>query len=70
MGNTLFICTDGTWNTPDQKDDGVIYPGNVARMARIILSIPEQQITWYDAEPTDFSLRLCGFTRVFRLSPQ
>ena len=47
MGKTLFICTDGTWNTADQKDDGVLSPSNVARMARIILSTP-QQLTWYD----------------------
>ncbi|MDZ7660836.1 DUF2235 domain-containing protein [Thiohalophilus sp.] len=47
MGKTLFICTDGTWNTADQKDDGVISPSNVAKMARIILSTPKQ-LTWYD----------------------
>lgn len=48
MSKTLFICTDGTWNTADQKDDGVLAPSNVARMARIILSNPDKQITWYD----------------------
>lgn len=47
MGKILFICTDGTWNTADQKDDGVTSPSNVAKMARIILSTPEQ-LTWYD----------------------
>lgn len=48
MAKTLFVCTDGTWNTADQKDGGVTSPSNVAKMARILLSVPEQQITWYD----------------------
>lgn len=46
MGKTLFICTDGTWNTADQTDGGVTSPSNVAKMARIILTTPEQ-VSWY-----------------------
>ncbi|MGD8577153.1 MAG: DUF2235 domain-containing protein [Thiohalophilus sp.] len=49
MSKTLFICTDGTWNTADQRDDGVLAPSNVARMARMIQTVPDEQITWYDA---------------------
>ncbi|MEX2365118.1 MAG: DUF2235 domain-containing protein, partial [Pseudohongiellaceae bacterium] len=47
MGKTLFICTDGTWNTADQTDGGVTSPSNVAKMARILLTTAEQ-VTWYD----------------------
>lgn len=48
MGKTLFICTDGTWNTADQKDDGVLSPSNVARMARILITDSDRQLSWYD----------------------
>ncbi|SMG63605.1 hypothetical protein BMETH_179719033, partial [methanotrophic bacterial endosymbiont of Bathymodiolus sp.] len=27
----IFICTDGTWNTTDQTDRGVLAPSNVAK---------------------------------------
>ena len=43
----IFICTDGTWNTTDQTDGGVLAPSNVAKMARIINS-NEQQLLFYD----------------------
>jgi uncharacterized protein (DUF2235 family) len=33
----LVICCDGTWNTPDQKDRGVMRPSNVVKMARFVL---------------------------------
>ncbi len=28
----LIVCCDGTWNTPDQKHDGVPVPTNVVRL--------------------------------------
>lgn len=28
----LVVCCDGTWNTPDQKEDGLPAPTNVARL--------------------------------------
>ena len=28
----LVICCDGTWNTPDQLDQGVPAPTNVVRL--------------------------------------
>lgn len=28
----LIVCADGTWNTPDQEDDGVPIPTNVVRI--------------------------------------
>ena len=33
----IVICCDGTWNTPDQKDRGVMRPINVVKRARIVL---------------------------------
>jgi uncharacterized protein (DUF2235 family) len=33
----LVICCDGTWNTPDQKDRGVMRPTNVVKLARWVL---------------------------------
>lgn len=32
----LIICCDGTWNTPDQIDEGVITPTNVVRIYNAI----------------------------------
>lgn len=43
----IFICTDGTWNTTDQTDRGVLSPSNVAKMARII-NTNEHQLLFYD----------------------
>jgi len=28
----LIVCADGTWNTPDQKEDGIPIPTNVVRI--------------------------------------
>lgn len=33
----LVVCCDGTWNTPDQKDRGVMRPSNVVKLARWVL---------------------------------
>ncbi len=44
---TIFICTDGTWNTPSQTDQGVFSPTNVAKIARIIQS-NDEQLVYYD----------------------
>jgi len=33
----LVICCDGTWNTPDQKDRGVMRPTNVVKLARWVM---------------------------------
>lgn len=51
MSKRIVICCDGTWNTPDQKDRGVVRPSNVAKTA---LSIDTQkpgrvaQLLYYD----------------------
>jgi uncharacterized protein (DUF2235 family) len=36
MPKRLIVCCDGTWNTPDQKEDGQICPTNVVKMASAI----------------------------------
>jgi uncharacterized protein (DUF2235 family) len=33
----LVICCDGTWNTPDQKDRGVMRPSNVVKLSRWVM---------------------------------
>ena len=33
----LIVCCDGTWNTPDQKDRGVMRPTNVVKIARWVM---------------------------------
>ena len=48
MTKKIFICTDGTWNTTYQTDRGVLAPSNVAIMARMLLTLPEQQLVYYD----------------------
>jgi uncharacterized protein (DUF2235 family) len=32
----LIVCCDGTWNTPDQEDDGLPAPTNVVRLHRCV----------------------------------
>src|SRR6185369_2581666 len=32
MAKRIIICCDGTWNTPDERDDGVPVPTNVVRI--------------------------------------
>lgn len=48
----LIICSDGTWNSPDQEDRGKRKPSNVVKMVRAILPIDVNgihQIVYYDA---------------------
>lgn len=35
----LIVCCDGTWNTPDQEQDGVPIPTNVVRIYNAIKSV-------------------------------
>ena len=36
MSKRMVIRADGTWNTPDQKDEGRIRPSTVAKAALIV----------------------------------
>lgn len=46
----LIICSDGTWNKPDQLDREVRKPSNVVKIARAILPQTDNifQIVYYD----------------------
>lgn len=51
MPKRIVISCDGTWNTPDQKDGGVIRPSNVVKMARAIAPLDHEgrpQVVFYD----------------------
>jgi len=51
MSKRLIVCSDGTWNTPDQKDGGEYRPSNVVKMARAIMPLGSDnwpQIVLYD----------------------
>ncbi len=51
MPKRIVICSDGTWNTPDQKDRGKIRPSNVARMALAVAREDARgmrQLVFYD----------------------
>ena len=43
----LIVCSDGTWNTPDQMDQGVPAPTNVARMSNAIVKNPVQKVYYH-----------------------
>lgn len=56
MGRNLIVCTDGTWNTPDQMDRGRVVPSNVVKIARAtsgaasVEGEPERpQLVYYDS---------------------
>lgn len=36
MGKNIVICTDGTWNRPDQMDRGRMVPSNVVKICRAL----------------------------------
>lgn len=37
----LVVCCDGTWNTPDQRDDGVLVPTNVVRLHHALADVDD-----------------------------
>jgi uncharacterized protein (DUF2235 family) len=46
----LVVCTDGTWNKPEEDDHGVPAPTNVVKMQRAIKAVDSQgvsQIVYY-----------------------
>ena len=51
MTRNLVICTDGTWNRPDQRDRDRIVPSNVVKTARALCGMTEcgiRQYVYYD----------------------
>ncbi len=52
MSKRIVICCDGTWNTPDQTDQGVISPTNVAKIAMCVAPLAgdgRRQMLYYDS---------------------
>lgn len=52
MFKRIVMCCDGTWNTPDQTDKGVISPSNVSKTALSLAPVGRdgvQQILFYDS---------------------
>lgn len=43
----IVICTDGTWNEPDQMDRDRVCPSNVVKTARAIKDDDSQQVYYY-----------------------
>lgn len=51
MARHLVVCTDGTWNRPDQRDHGLVIPSNVVKVARAVAGCTQggvQQLVYYD----------------------
>ncbi|MDH5736844.1 MAG: DUF2235 domain-containing protein, partial [Gammaproteobacteria bacterium] len=47
----FVICTDGTWNTPDQTDRGRVVPSNVVKISRALAghnTAGVEQLLYYD----------------------
>jgi uncharacterized protein (DUF2235 family) len=47
----IITCSDGTWNKPDQKDEGVVSPSNVYKFYKHILENGTdgiKQVSFYD----------------------
>ena len=47
----LIVCCDGTWNTPDQKDRGMVCPSNVVKLRNLVElqdANGNQQLPYYD----------------------
>jgi len=51
MNKRIIICSDGTWNTPDQKQGDKYNPTNVVKTARAIAPVGKDgipQVVFYD----------------------
>lgn len=49
----LIVFCDGTWNTPDQMDNGIPAPTNVVKMRNALAVIPEQHVYYHPGVGTD-----------------
>ena len=51
MARRLIICSDGTWNSPDDVDRGKVKPTNITKLSRAIKPLDskgDSQIVFYD----------------------
>ncbi|MCL9670581.1 DUF2235 domain-containing protein [Citrobacter sp. MNAZ 1397] len=49
----LIVFCDGTWNTPDQMDNGIPAPTNVVKLRNALAVTPEQQVYYHPGVGTD-----------------
>ncbi len=55
----LIVFCDGTWNTPDQMDNGIPAPTNVVKMRNALVVMPEQHVYYHPGA----AIWLFGFSR-------
>ena len=60
MPKSLVVCSDGTWNVPDEARDGVAAPTNVAKLALGVEVSDEQQLFYEPGVGTAAGERLVG----------
>ncbi|MCK8495144.1 DUF2235 domain-containing protein [Spirosoma sp. RP8] len=50
MSKKIIVCSDGTWNDPEQLDRGSLVPTNVVKIARALAlaKAPDQKDIFYD----------------------
>ena len=60
----IITCSDGTWNKPDQKDDGIISPSNVSKIYDLIsdegIDDVLQKHFYYEGVGTDWYNSITG----------
>jgi hypothetical protein len=49
----LIVFCDGTWNTPDQMDNGIPAPTNVVKLRNALAVTPEQHVYYHPGVGTD-----------------
>ncbi len=64
MSKKLIVCADGTWNTENNRDEGLPCPTNVTRLRRALLptdSAGVSQVVHYEpGVGTEFGIRVRG----------
>lgn len=61
MTKNLIVCSDGTWNTPDQRDGGLPCPTNVYKISRLSIADATQLVYYHPGVGTNGGL----FDKVF-----
>lgn len=76
MSRRLVVCADGTWNTPDETDDGKVAPTNVYKMYLAVKGRPTAsdgtlQMFYYNegigAQPNAFEKGIDAVGRLFHV---
>lgn len=59
MSKNLVVCCDGTWNTPDQKDNGLPCPTNVVKIFNLCIENSAQTRYYHPGVGADGNLINC-----------